>query len=158
MHHYILHISSHLWSLSRKTYNYYHKHQFCVVYTETWEQFLGLVHDLGHLVILQKYIINQVHKLLVTVVWEYNFGLNRHEPSHETRTITFVCSCDGSSQGLRSSKNFISSRVDDPQNRGVEVDSHNRWVEAHDVHRQTYLMSYHTPLFIWLNFQYILTR
>lgn len=27
------------------------------------------------------------------------------------------------------------------------MDSHNRWVEAHDVHRQTYLMSYHTPPF-----------
>jgi hypothetical protein len=41
---------------------------FFVVHTETREQLLGLVHVLWHLVILRKYIINQVEKLLVAVV------------------------------------------------------------------------------------------
>jgi hypothetical protein len=41
---------------------------FFVVHTDTREQLLGLVHVLWHLVILQKYIIDQVQKLLVAVV------------------------------------------------------------------------------------------
>jgi hypothetical protein len=39
-----------------------------VVYTETREQLLGLVHVLCHLVILRKYITDQVQKQLVAVV------------------------------------------------------------------------------------------
>jgi hypothetical protein len=41
---------------------------FFVIYTETQEQLLGLVHVLWHLVILRKYITDQVQNLLVAVV------------------------------------------------------------------------------------------
>jgi hypothetical protein len=41
---------------------------FFVVHTETRLQLLGLIHVLWHLVILRKYITDQVQKLLVAVV------------------------------------------------------------------------------------------
>jgi hypothetical protein len=41
---------------------------FFVVYTEPREQLFGLIHVLWHLVILRKYITDQVQKLLVAVL------------------------------------------------------------------------------------------
>jgi hypothetical protein len=41
---------------------------FFVVHTEPREQLFGLIHVLWHLVILWKYITDQVQKLLVAVV------------------------------------------------------------------------------------------
>jgi hypothetical protein len=38
------------------------------MHTETREQLLGLIHILWNLVILRKYITDQVHKLLIVVV------------------------------------------------------------------------------------------
>jgi hypothetical protein len=62
---------------------------FSVVHTKTREQFLGLIHVFRQLVIHHKYITDQVHKLLATVVWECKLILNSHKPSHENEDDHF---------------------------------------------------------------------
>jgi hypothetical protein len=60
---------------------------------------------------------------------------------------TFVCSYNGSSKALRSSKNIRISGIGGSSESGVHR------VEAHVVHHQTSLSSFVVPLFILLNFQ-----
>jgi hypothetical protein len=49
-----------------------------ILHTETFKQFFGLRHVLGHLVTHGKNPTNQIHELLVTIDWECKLGLDCH--------------------------------------------------------------------------------
>jgi hypothetical protein len=56
------------------------------------------VHVFRHFIGVQKDIADQFHEVIVAIIGEEILRLNGHKSSDESKEVTSVCSCSGSSE------------------------------------------------------------